>query len=242
VALWDAHNGRALPGPADETSFGPTMYSAGFSANSAYLVTAGLTSVDVWQVRDGTLLATMPPIPTAESPVAATFSPDGQSVAVASISGFPIEVWNWRSGNAPRTLGSKNPAVWPMSVMHSPDGSLLLTVTSSGIAQIWNAHTGARIAQLQGHTAQVNTAAFSPDSQYVVTGSGDRTARIWQARSGLQLAVLQGHAGPLLSVAFSPDGTFVVTGSADGTARLYRCDVCLPAQSLLHLAASRGSD
>jgi WD40 repeat protein len=88
-------------------------------------------------------------------------------------------------------------------------------------AQVWDAATGEELAVLEGHTADVRSAAYSPDGARIVTVSEDTTARVWNAASGEELAVLEGHTGAVESAAFSPDGTRIVTGSEDNTARVW---------------------
>jgi WD domain, G-beta repeat len=51
-------------------------------------------------------------------------------------------------------------------------------------ARVWNASTGQVIANLEGHTDRVFSAAFSPDGRLVVTASADQTARVWNAATG----------------------------------------------------------
>jgi len=86
---------------------------------------------------------------------------------------------------------------------------------------VWDAATGASLAELKGHTSVVNSAAFSPDGTRIVTASDDQTARVWDAATGASLAELKGHADSVYSVAFSPDGTRIVTASWDQTARVW---------------------
>jgi len=87
--------------------------------------------------------------------------------------------------------------------------------------RIWDAASGREVAALQGHEADVNSAAFSPDGARIVTASSDKTARIWDAASGREVAVLQGHEASVNSAAFSPDGARIVTASSDKTARIW---------------------
>ena len=74
---------------------------------------------------------------------------------------------------------------------------------------------------LEGHAAQVFSAAFSPDGRWVTTASADGTARIWDVATGELSSVLSGHDGDVYCAAFSPDGQMVVTASRDATARLW---------------------
>ena len=104
----------------------------------------------------------------------------------------------------------------------SPDGTRLVTISSKGVAQLWNTKEMDRDpVPLIGHDGVVNAAAFSPDGRRVVTGGEDETARLWDAESGKPVAELRGHTGRVAKAVFSPDGKLVATASADGTARLW---------------------
>jgi WD40 repeat protein len=95
-------------------------------------------------------------------------------------------------------------------VAFSPDGTRIV-IAEYNSARVWDATTGAEVAQLKGHTDSVNGAAFSPDGTRIVTTSSDGTSRIWDSKSGTELARFDGHRGN--GVAFSPDGTRILTNS-----------------------------
>ena len=103
----------------------------------------------------------------------------------------------------------------------SPDGQRIVTASDDNTARVWNAANGQLVAKLEGHTAEVEQAAFSPDGQRIVTASDDRTARVWNAANGQLLAKLEGHTSIVVQAAFSPDGQRIVTASADNTARVW---------------------
>lgn len=50
-----------------------------------------------------------------------------------------------------------------------------------GTARMWDAKSGASLAELMGHTSSVLSAAFSPDGTRIVTASNDKTARVWDS-------------------------------------------------------------
>lgn len=98
----------------------------------------------------------------------------------------------------------------------SPDGTRILTASADGTARVAMADgTGAPIV-LEGHTAEVTSAAFSPHAKAedlrVLTTSADGTARLWTL-DGRAPTILDGGAGTSGQTtcgAYNADGTRVV--------------------------------
>ena len=98
------------------------------------------------------------------------------------------------------------------AVKYSPDGTRLAVAGSIGI-WLYDAHTGAEVNLLTGHTRGVRSVSFSPDGGTLASGSADATIRLWDAATGAHLRTLTGHTGGVLSVSFSPDGRTIASGS-----------------------------
>ena len=102
----------------------------------------------------------------------------------------------------------------------SPNGIHLLTFKGSR-AQIWNVETGQPVAQLEGHTGQIDEAVLSSDGRHVITASRDHTARIWNAATGEAIHILVEHTDWVTEAEFSPNGKYAITSSLDRSARLW---------------------
>jgi WD40 repeat protein len=87
--------------------------------------------------------------------------------------------------------------------------------------KIWDAHTGACLQTLKGHSGYVNSVVFSHDSSRVASGTSDKTIKIWDAHTGACLQTLEGHDGYVNSVVFSPDSSRVASGSWDKTVKIW---------------------
>ena len=59
-----------------------------------------------------------------------------------------------------------------------------MTAPMTGTARVWDPDHGTLMAELKGHTGEVEAVAFSPDGRRAVTGSDDKTARVWTAARG----------------------------------------------------------
>ncbi|WP_165917318.1 caspase family protein [Flaviaesturariibacter aridisoli] len=106
---------------------------------------------------------------------------------------------------------------------YSPDGKRVATASGDHTAKIWDAATGALLADLKGFQGSVYKASFSPDGRLLLATPAfdDSLAKIWDATTGAFVGDLVGHSRSLQSGAFSPDGHRIITASADGTARIW---------------------
>jgi WD40 repeat protein/uncharacterized caspase-like protein len=109
----------------------------------------------------------------------------------------------------------------------SPDGSRVITASLDKTAKIWDAVTGALLADLKGHTDVINYSAFSPDGKKILTVSGaltrrseDTVVKIWDAVNGKFLVNLP-HSTYIVSAQFSPDGKRIVTVARDKNAYVW---------------------
>ena len=99
---------------------------------------------------------------------AVAYSPDGATVASASLDGT-LRLWNVADGTHRQTL--KGHGADFSAVAYSPDGTTLVSGCGDGTLQVWTAD-GARLRNLTGHRL-VWTVAYSPDGTTVVSTGPD---------------------------------------------------------------------
>ena len=121
-------------------------------------------------------------------------------------SGRPI-AWLRKAG----PLASDVREGYDVVALFSPDGSRLLTTWSSG-ARLWNATTGARIADLGRKDEGISDVRFSADGQVARATFADRAA-IFATDDG---KLVSSVAGSFDGAVFSQDGTLVATPRDDG--------------------------
>lgn len=89
------------------------------------------------------------------------------------------------------------------------DASCLRFATASddGVAHIWEATSGRRLAILCGHTLPITCMALLDDDQQqlLVTGSSDRTMRVWDTYTGACKAVIRRHESSVKALCNLPD-------------------------------------
>lgn len=107
------------------------------------------------------------------------------------------------------------------TMVYSPDGSLLATGSWGNTILVWNAHTGALLHRLQGHTSNITALAFSPDGKLLVSGSGDKKVVIWTVDTGTQREVLP-QKERITSLCFAPGGQFLAVAT---WATVFLCQV-----------------
>jgi serine/threonine protein kinase/WD40 repeat protein/DNA-binding XRE family transcriptional regulator len=169
------------------------------------------------------------------------WSPDSARVA-AAMSCFVIEdaisqVYDAQTGQLLFTLPYGGALDW------SDDGQRLLTTSLiDGTVRIWEAQSGAPVAELPGTLASW-IARFAPDSRRVAVGYIDGTVAVWNLQSGeltrqsgfpgyiglpvtntQSLAPLGGltNAERVLTLDWSPDGSLLAAGYGNGVVRVWR--------------------
>lgn len=142
--------------------------------------------------------------------------------------------WVWRLGDAaPLTTlrghrDADNRLMYTVvALAFHPQRRLLATAAMDNSMRLWDVDTGAPVAAMTEHAAQIEDIAFSLDGRRLVSASQDGTARIWAVPDAATAAplrsrvALRGHANSVFRASFSDDGRRIVTASADATVRLW---------------------
>ena len=186
------------------------------SRDGRLIITASAeTSVRVWDLNTGALLAELP---SKGSVLTASLSPDSSRALTLTADGN-LRLWRMpsaeRLGETIKTARGNSVASW------ASDGRRILATTTSDAAMIWDSETGERLTAPMAHQGAIRSAEFSSDQQFVVTASDDHTARIWNAATGQPVGYPFRHGEALNSAILSPDATRLITASDDGTARIW---------------------
>ena len=113
------------------------------------------------------------------------FSPDGARVASGSYDTLVIVVDSF-TGDKYDTL-EREPSSIVNVVAYSADGEFLAAGHADGNVRVYDARTGAFVAEFRGHDDKVKTVEFMPDDDHLVSSSDDGSVRIWGMRDALRL-------------------------------------------------------
>ncbi|HEV3455806.1 MAG TPA: TIR domain-containing protein [Thermoanaerobaculia bacterium] len=141
------------------------------------------------------------------------WSPDGRFLAVAAAT----EVLVLRSGTWTPKLSIKEDASF---VCWSPKGDLLVTLPAGrGPITFWDAATGRRLRELEGHISEVRSVHFSADGKLLASKS-ERSVHIWRCDTFETSAVVMEYGADLgfSSLAFHPLAPVLATLDDDDTA------------------------
>jgi serine/threonine protein kinase len=204
LARYAAQNGR--------------IWSAAWSRDGARIVITDDSGGQIWDVDGHQLVATLPHGDTVRH---AMFSPDGTAVLTVGNDGT-VRLWRARDGAPIRSLARRRAGSIPMhyfTAEMSPDGRLVAAIDTTGaVVHVWDAGTGAVLAQLAGKGMDWPSLAFSRDGRWFATGGGDHV-QVFDARTWTRVTTI---AGPRIrSIAWDPSGSRLVTGSAAGDASIW---------------------
>ncbi len=105
----------------------------------------------------------------------------------------------------------------------NPDKNIFFGSKPSNRIIIWNAHTGERLAALEGHTGIIWSVAFHPVKPHIlVSGSADKTVCVWDIHTHKTvMKPFTGHKDTVSSVAFDKTGTHLISASKDRTIKVW---------------------
>ncbi len=208
IEINDTASGASVTG-----RFGPPGLTDGaLSPDGKRILTTSKRGAALWDLN-GQQLASFA---ENEEMRSGRFSRDGSRIVTASANGHAF-IWD-DSGKLLLDLSGHPAGILFADI--SPDGAWVVTCGKDGLAQLWDAQTGARSGSPMQHAAAVYHASFSPDSRRLVTTSMDHTARLWRCPSGEDTAGVMQLSGASPIAQFSPDGMMILTAS-ERTARLW---------------------
>ena len=106
---------------------------------------------------------------------AMSFSPDGELVATATISGI-IRLWDDQSGILKKELTVGD---YVADIAFSPNGRHIASASWDGVVRLWDVPSGNLLKEFYGHENRVLSLSFNPDGNLLASSSWDNTIRIW---------------------------------------------------------------
>ncbi|HEX2685057.1 MAG TPA: hypothetical protein VHN14_00490 [Kofleriaceae bacterium] len=200
------------------TSSAGRMWSAVYSRDGQRIVTTDDKSAQVWDAQTNQRLATLV---HGDVVYHASFSPEGMRLITAG-NGF-VKIWDLPTGSLVRSLTQKrldgrDPNYW-MAVM-SPDGKVVAAIDGYGtFAYVWDANTGALLAELPNAAGPIPSLAFSQDGDWLATSGGSDDVRVYDTHKWARTQTLEGRQ--FTSLSFDPSGPRLATATASGDASIW---------------------
>jgi len=210
---------RALqPRLAEQARFASTqgrMWSAVFSPDGRQIATTDDQAAQLWDAQTHQLLHTLR---HGDTVYHAVYSADGSRLFTAGGDGV-IGVWDTATGERVRTLIHPGAPPRYTIVAASRDGRLVAAIDLDGtFARVWDAATGALVAELGNDAAGYPQLAFSADGRWLASGGGN-DVRVFDTRTWARAATIPGPRIHRLS--FDPAGDHLLTGAASGDASIW---------------------
>jgi len=155
------------------------------------------------------------------------FTDDGTELAV-SLDGSKIAYSkkgiNVRDGMDGKPLASFDSGRWSgaKGLVFAPDNQTLLTISTSGFTDLWQADSGKHLGTLEPNLSGVHGVAFSSDGQLMAAISSVGQIGLWRTSDWTRLNLFKDYIPNESSLIFSPDGRLVITASGAGMMRFWR--------------------
>jgi WD40 repeat protein len=206
VALWDLDTGRCLRKLGGHTG---EVVAVAITPDGRRGVSASADeTLRHWDLETGSCLQTLP------GPWGiVSFLRFAHDCTVVEVCGdrAPEDYWDLSSGTWLGGLGRRKPTFGPCV---TPDGRRELSMEGEGVLGVRDRDSGALLASLEGHNAEILTHAITPDGRFAVSGDKYGELRLWDLASGRCRATLESpHPNPydmaVQDLAITPDGRSV---------------------------------
>lgn len=196
IIVWDIPSGSKRYGIKYDLGGTPIK----FSPNGQQFLTVNISETSIWNVEDGTEVFSIntPPILTMGGD--ASFTPDGQYVVIgyAGIDNNLVEKYSIINKIAVTTFATDFLSVKNVEV--SPDNSRLVVASSLGNLELFDLHTGEKIAKADGRFVESSEIS----NRRNVLFSLDGATFLLQNKNDIQ--IMDSNTGGILDVITKPDG------------------------------------
>lgn len=201
--IWNGVTGAPLGVLSGHTN---NVRSADFSPDNKLVVTAGDTTVRLWDSDDGSLAHTLV---QSDGPIQLlSYSPAGNLLAMA---GKGHLAWLWHDKLATvEILDSPGDTSTATTLAFAPDGTHIAIGASIGTLSLWNTATTHAIRELDGMSSAIDTVAYDPDGRRLAAAGGFGELHLWNVETGELIAV---YEGMVQSIAFAPAGELLAVGT-----------------------------
>ena len=147
----------------------------------------------------------------------ATFSPDGQFLAIMSEYGS-VSTYDIETGDFRNTFDDQSAKAH--AIAFSPDGSLLAVASEVGVT-LWNSALPRHVPLRIGHSMHIKGFSISPDATCAATASEDYSTLLWKTTTGQpNLRISTPHFSHK-KVSLAPDAGTVAIACDDGVVFIY---------------------
>jgi uncharacterized protein (TIGR03067 family) len=168
----------------------------------------------VWDLEQGKIVAQQksPAVLTAVA-----FSPDGQSLAVATFEGA-VGIGKSDLSQSPRPMEGHH---GPVGALHFiGDGSRLASGGYDGSIVLWDVATASEARRLRGHSAALTNLDVTADGQSLISASVEGEIKVWDLTRPSQPLVLHDD-DRVTDLTFASDSTSLVAAEASGLVKIW---------------------